>query len=52
MYFDCGFIVCKNSSSKLTLAGCRWACTSCYKYYIRDWNVAKNILAKGLTKIA
>lgn len=52
MCSDCGFIMGKNSTNKLTLADREWTCPNCHKHHIRDWNAAKNILAKGLAKIA
>ena len=52
MCSDCGFIMGKNGSNKLTLADREWTCPNCSKRHIRDWNAARNILAKGLAKIA
>lgn len=52
MCSDCGFIMGKNGSNKLTLADREWICPNCSKRHIRDWNAAKNILAKGLAKVA
>ena len=49
---ECGFIMGQNGSDKLTLADREWTCPSCHKHHIRDWNAAKNILNKGLAKIA
>ena len=42
----------KNGTEKLTLKDREWTCPKCCTYYIRDWNAAKNILDKGLAKIA
>lgn len=50
MCSDCGFIMGKNSTNKLTLADRKWICPNCHKHHIRDWNAAKNILVKGLEK--
>lgn len=37
-----------NRSHSLTLAMRTWYCPNCHQLHIRDWNAAKNILAKGL----
>lgn len=52
MCSDCGFIMGKNSTNKLTLADRKWICPNCHKHHVRDWNAAKNILVKGLAKLA
>ena len=52
MCSDCGFIMGKNSTNKLTLADRKWICPNCHKHHIRDWNAATNILVKGLAKLA
>ncbi len=52
MCSDCQFIMGKNVTNKLTLADREWTCPNCHKHHIRDWNASKNILAKGLEKLA
>lgn len=49
---SCGHIMGKNGTEKLTLKDREWTCPKCGTYHIRDWNAAKNILDKGLAKIA
>lgn len=39
-----------NHSHKLYLDDRCWLCPNCHRLHIRDWNAAKNILTKGLTK--
>ena len=50
--YDCGFIMGKKGTAKLTLKDREWDCPNCHKHHIRDWNASKNILAKGLKKLA
>ncbi len=52
MCSECGFVMGKNGSNKLTLKDREWICPNCHKCHIRDWNAARNILAKRLVKIA
>lgn len=49
---DCGFVMGKNGTNKLTLKDREWDCPNCHTHHIRDWNASKNILAKGLEKLA
>ncbi len=49
---DCGFVMGTSDTKKLTLADREWTCPNCDIHHIRDWNAAKNILDKGLTKLA
>ncbi|AVK62969.1 transposase [Lactobacillus sp. CBA3606] len=44
---DCGYLM--HGDEKLTLADREWTCPQCGVHHIRDWNAAKNILAKGST---
>ena len=48
---ECGFVMGKDGTNKLTLKDREWTCPFCHTYHIRDWNAAKNILAKGLAKL-
>lgn len=43
---NCGFVL--TGKQKLTLAERQWSCPQCGMHHIRDYNAAKNILAKGL----
>lgn len=49
---DCGHIMGHDGTDKLTLAVREWTCPECGAHHIRDWNAARNILAKGLYEIA
>lgn len=49
---NCGFIMGKHGTEKLTLKDREWRCPKCRKFHIRDWNAARNILAKGLKKLS
>lgn len=44
----CQFIMGTEGTHKLTLKDRDWTCPRCQTHHIRDWNAAKNILAKGL----
>lgn len=46
----CGHIM--TGKDKLTLAVRAWDCPECGTHHVRDVNAAKNILAKGLAKLA
>lgn len=48
----CGFIMGSGNTEKLTLKDREWTCPACKTYHIRDVNAAKNILSKGLIKLA
>ena len=50
--YDCGFIMGTGNTKKLTLKDREWICPQCEAFHIRDVNAAKNILSKGLTKLA
>lgn len=49
---NCGFVMGTNGTDKLTLADRKWTCPNCGAHHIRDWNAAKNILDKGIAKLA
>ncbi|MCX2187552.1 RNA-guided endonuclease InsQ/TnpB family protein [Limosilactobacillus pontis] len=49
---NCGFVMGTNGTDKLTLADRKWTCPKCGTHHIRDWNAAKNILDKGIAKLA
>ena len=49
---NCGFVMGTNGTDKLTLADRKWTCPNCDTHHIRDWNAAKNILDKGIAKLA
>ena len=49
---DCGFVMGTNGTDKLTLDDREWTCPNCGVHHIRDWNAAKNILDKGIAKLA
>ena len=49
---ECGFIMGTGNAKKLTLKDREWTCPACRSYHIRDVNAAKNILDKGLVKLA
>ena len=48
----CGFIMGSENTEKLTLKDREWTCPACKIHHIRDINAAKNILSKGLVKLA
>ena len=45
----CGYIM--TGKNKLTLADRKWTCPNCGIFHVRDYNAAKNILAKGLATL-
>ncbi|WP_125684397.1 RNA-guided endonuclease InsQ/TnpB family protein [Levilactobacillus yonginensis] len=45
----CGHVM--TGKNKLTLADREWTCPSCETFHVRDYNAAKNILAKGLAAL-
>lgn len=48
---DCGYRMGSDEHSyKLTLEDRFWICPQCHRLHVRDWNAAKNILSKGLSK--
>ena len=49
---NCGFVMGTNGTDKLTLADRKWTCPNCGTHHIRYWNAAKNILDKGIAKLA
>lgn len=49
---SCHFVMGTNGTDKLTLKDREWICPNCGTHHIRDWNAAKNILDKGLAKLA
>lgn len=49
---DCGFVMGTGDTKKLTLSDREWTCPNCGTHHIRDWNAAKNILDKGISKTA
>ena len=49
---DCGFVMGTNGTDKLTLDDREWTCPNCGVHHVRDWNAAKNILDKGIAKLA
>ena len=49
---NCGFVMGTNGTAKLTLADRKWTYPNCNTHHIRDWNAAKNILDKGIVKLA
>ena len=49
---DCGLVMGTNGTDKLTLDDRKWTCPNCGIHHIRDWNAAKNILDKGIAKLA
>ncbi|MGP4115963.1 RNA-guided endonuclease InsQ/TnpB family protein [Levilactobacillus zymae] len=44
----CQFVMGTEGTHKLTLKDRDWTCPRCQTRHVRDWNAAKNILAKGL----
>lgn len=52
MCHKCGFIMGTNGTSKLTLKDRVWTCPNCGFKHVRDENAAKNILDRGLAKLA
>ena len=50
---DCGYVMgSDDKSEKLTLKDREWTCPNCGTHHIRDWNAAKNILDKGISKLS
>ncbi|WP_156409518.1 RNA-guided endonuclease InsQ/TnpB family protein, partial [Ligilactobacillus equi] len=49
---DCKFAMGTKGTEKLTLKDREWTCPNCGTFHIRDINASKNILEKGLEKLA
>ena len=49
---DCKFTMGTKGTEKLTLKDREWTCPNCGTFHIRDINASKNILEKGLEKLA
>ena len=45
--YDCGFVMGRKGTKRLTLHDREWTCPNCHVHHIRDHNAALNILAKG-----
>ena len=45
----CGYVM--KGEDKIRLGVEEWTCPACSTHHSRDWNAAKNILAKGLEKL-
>ncbi|MBD5809403.1 transposase, partial [Limosilactobacillus fermentum] len=48
----CGVGMGTNGAGKVTLDDRNWTGPNCCMHHIRDWNAAKNILDKGIAKLA
>lgn len=49
---NCQFVMGSGDTKKLTLDDRTWKCPVCEMEHIRDYNAAKNILAKGIQQLA
>ncbi|WP_025022974.1 zinc ribbon domain-containing protein [Ligilactobacillus hayakitensis] len=47
---ECGFVLGKNETNKLTFKNKEWECPNCHKHHIRNWNASNHILTKELEK--
>ena len=47
---ECGYVM--SGDEHLTLGDREWICPNCHTYHVRDYNAAKNILAKGLASLS
>ena len=52
MCHACGFIMGTHGTDKIPLEKREWKCPNCGAEHVRDVNAAKNILDKGLAKLA
>ncbi|KRM68168.1 transposase, IS605 OrfB family protein [Apilactobacillus ozensis DSM 23829 = JCM 17196] len=48
---DCGFVMGKEGTNKLSLKDREWICPKCHTHHVRDYNSSRNILAKGLSTL-